>query len=482
MGISVSSKNKTPYPEVSGYYIPTLIRWGKRDLAVQYAKWLCSIQKGNGTWHDPSDANPYVFDTAQIIKGLIAISDFMPEVESNIIKACDWIINNINSDGRLVSPSTAAWGDTSLRFELIHLYCLSPLIEAGKKYHKSNYENEALRVKKYYISTGLDDILNFNLLSHFYAYIIEGLIDLGEVKLAEQAMEKVAAIQDENGTIPAYNDVNWTCSTGLFQFALIFYKLGNKDSGDKAFDYAISLQNRSGGWFGGYSEDKWRATVDNRYRPNYFSKAEISWAIKYFLDALSCKILIEFEDMSYIFSDKISTNDGRYIIVRDSIKRLNVREGTKKILDAGCGKGRYLYNLLKENLDFELYGYDISLKVMKDIPKKIFTKQGSLLNLPYASDFFDFVYAVESLEHAINIDGALRELIRVLKDNGYLLIIDKNIKKKGALEIEKWEQWFYPNKLSVTLKSLGLSIVFFNDIPYEDRCDGLFFACLAKKV
>jgi len=28
-GVPISNLRKTPYPEVTGYYIPTLINWGK---------------------------------------------------------------------------------------------------------------------------------------------------------------------------------------------------------------------------------------------------------------------------------------------------------------------------------------------------------------------------------------------------------------------------------------------------------------------
>jgi malonyl-CoA O-methyltransferase len=283
-GICVSSKELKCYPEVTGYYIPTLLNWGEEDLAIQYAKWLCSIQKENGAWHDPSDLDPYVFDTAQILKGLIVISDILPEISTNIIKGCDWVVSNIQENGRLTTPSTAAWG--TICSELVHIYCLDPLIKASKKYGIPIYQNEAKRVLGYYKSNRLNDILDFHTLSHFYAYIIEGLIDLDETKLARKAMEKISILQKKDGSIPAYKDVKWICSTGLFQFALIYYKLGDKKRGDKAFNYACSLQNNTGGWFGGYPVNNLLARFIKKHKPNYFPDAEISWAVKYFLDAL----------------------------------------------------------------------------------------------------------------------------------------------------------------------------------------------------
>lgn len=36
-GIAVSSNIKKIYPEVTGYYIPSLLQWGERDLAISFA-------------------------------------------------------------------------------------------------------------------------------------------------------------------------------------------------------------------------------------------------------------------------------------------------------------------------------------------------------------------------------------------------------------------------------------------------------------
>ena len=76
---------------------------------------------------------------------------------------------------------------------------------------------------------------------------MEALCDIGETELARRAMEKVSALQREDGSVPAYQNVNWVCSTGLFQFALVWYKLGEREKGNRAFRYACSLQNPTGG-------------------------------------------------------------------------------------------------------------------------------------------------------------------------------------------------------------------------------------------
>lgn len=59
------------------------------------------------------------------------------------------------------------------------------------------------------------------------------------------------------------------------------------------------------------------------------------------------------------------------------------------------------------------YGSDLSEEVMKDISCTVEKKVGSLTNIAYESDRFDFVYACEAFEHVINIHGAFKNSIQL---------------------------------------------------------------------
>ena len=145
------AKEKRPYPEVTGYFIPSLIRWGHRELAKQYAIWLCDIQNADGSWSDVYGGKSYIFDTAQIIKGLLAARELLNDIDGVIIRGCDWIISKMQADGRLFQEDTSAWDmDENPDIELVHIYCLSPLIEAGKKFKREKYISVA---KKFWIIT-----------------------------------------------------------------------------------------------------------------------------------------------------------------------------------------------------------------------------------------------------------------------------------------------------------------------------------------
>lgn len=477
-GITTTSKQQIIYPEVTGYYIPTLLQWGERELAVSYAKYLCSIQKADGSWYDSYDKEPYVFDSAQILKGLLSIREILPEVDSNIIRGCNWLISNVQESGRLVTPNKDAWGnDEAFCSELIHIYCLTPLVEAAEKLGVPNYRDTAYRILDYYKKNYREKILNFSLLSHFYAYVMEGLYDMGEVELVREAMAKLEQYQNRKGGIPGLHDVKWVCSTGMFQIALVWYKLGELKKGNTIFNYACMLQNKSGGWYGSYPATYLDRFAKGRMKAYYFPEEEISWANKYFLDALRYKMKLEFELQADSFMDSISEEDGRYRIVEAELEELSARQGAAlEICDVGCGKGRYIKNLFARFQECNYHAVDLSEKVMSKLPDWVDKRHGGLTQIPYDDGVFDYVYVCEALEHAIHINGALKELWRVTKKGGKIVIIDKPVEQLGKLEIDEWEQWIDDRQIKEFVDCRGGKLNIIKSVSYENRDDGLFRA------
>lgn len=461
---------------MAGYYIPTLFNWGYRDLAIQYANWLISIQKENGAWFDSQNTKPYLFDSAQVLKGLIAIRGILPEADSAIIKGCDYILScQDEKTGRLVAPSTDAFQDPKTCNEAIHLYCLSPLIEAGDILNRPDYIEKAKAAKDYYIEEYKNDILHFHLLSHFQAYILEALLDLGEEELCQTAVNNILEYQREDGSIPAYHDVHWVCSTGLFQLALVFFRIGDIEHGEKAFKYMCKYQNPSGGWFGSYLHPDY-LDEDNTYFPG----EEISWVCKYFLDALYWKNKAEMDSMAHEFKLTYRKDDGRNIVINHIISEKIGMNG-KKILDIGCGKGGYLRNLVPAFPGNHFYGVDISYEVLKyldveDVEKRL----GNLTCVPYTDDTFDLTYTCEALEHAVDIDSAIREMSRVTKPGGYIVVIDKNRERFGEMVIGEWEQWFDENELKNLMGKYCTEVSVDKKVSYEAEDYGLFYAWIGK--
>ncbi len=272
-GIIVHTRQKVPYPEVTGYYIPTLYEWGETELARTCTRWLLSIQLADGAFPAP-DGTPYTFDTAQIMRGLCAAIDDIPEAADSLRRASDWMLTQVADDGRLLTPSTELW--TGIASDLIHTYALYPLLEAGRLLNEPRYTEAARFVLEHYKQR--DDLVPFNRLTHFHAYAMEALQEMGEIELATRGMAEVEQQQRADGSIPAYPDAKWICSTGMAQYAIVWYRLGNPGPADKAMAYLEKIQNKSGGFNGSYGEGA-----------QYISGAEISWAVKYFLDAWRLK-------------------------------------------------------------------------------------------------------------------------------------------------------------------------------------------------
>ena len=472
-GIICNTEKILSYPEVTGYYIPSLIRWGYRDIALNYTNWLLSIQKEDGSWYDTDNKSPYIFDSGQILKGLLSIREIYSDkdkIDTSIKKGCEWILSCMDEEGQLVTPNQIAWGkDTRTCSDVIHIYCLSPLIEASKIYKKDEYKEKALKIWNYYKTNYYNKIMNFSLLSHFYAYLMEALLDIGEIEMAKIAMKRMEKYQKESGAIPAYNNCDWVCSTGLFQLSLVWYRLGNYKCANKAFEYACKLQNESGGWYGSYVSE------DNPKEENkYFPSAEISWANKYFLDALYYKNYELFNRFANTFQDNISVTDGRYLIIDRIIK--NVADD-KNILDVGCGKGRYLKNLIKSYPKKNYFAVDISLNVMEDIPGNVVTREGLLTNIPFDNNKFEVTYTCEALEHAIDIKSAIREMARVTKAGGKIVVIDKNQAFYGKLQIGDWEKWFDSKELKQIMLEFCSEVQVIEELDYQEKgTDGLFCA------
>ncbi|KON98332.1 hypothetical protein AF333_03020 [Aneurinibacillus migulanus] len=467
-GIIVHSQQKVCYPEVTGYFIPSLIRWGEKKLALQYARWLVSIQNEDGSWNDPLGLTAYTFDTGQILKGLVSMVDSYPEFKVAILKGCHWIVNQIDEEGRITTPDTSQWilPNGKMTPEAIHLYALEPVKLVADKWNIENFSEKIGIALKYYLQR--DDLVEFDTLSHFHAYIIEALVDLGETSHAIEAMEKINHIYEQKGFIPGYHNADWVCSTAMFQYALIMYKLGWVERADKIFEYTCHLQNDTGGFFGGYGEGA-----------TYFPIEEISWANKYFLDAFWYKIHKSFNKDYSIFPEEISYNDGRYRLVEEVLGENKFH----KVVDIGCGKGRYIKNLKEKYPEAELYGVDISDKMLGYLPKGVTPLLGTLLNIPLMDKEVDMAFCVEALEHAVDIPKAIQEMGRIVKEDGVLIIIDKNQERLGALEISEWEQWFDEERVTQLLEKEGFIVTVRKNISYDQKSgqDQLFIAWIARK-
>ncbi len=111
-------------------------------------------------------------------------------------------------------------------------------------------------------------------LTHFLAYQVEALLDSGHAAPARSVLEQLQAVQRPDGAVPATSRTRWVCVPGVAQLAACWYKAGYREVADRALAWVERHQRRSGGFRGSVG---WRAA--------YFPDTEVSWAVKYYLDA-----------------------------------------------------------------------------------------------------------------------------------------------------------------------------------------------------
>ena len=118
-------------------------------------------------------------------------------------------------------------------------------------------------------------------------------------------------------------------------------------------------------------------------------------------------------------------------MVTVDLPELKLKPG-QAVLDAGCGSGRHLRALVKLP-GLKIVGIDRNpsdvreaadaLKEMPDaLSRDVNVTCGDITSLPFESESFDCVICSEVLEHIPEHEAALKELTRVLKPRGNLVV------------------------------------------------------------
>lgn len=114
------------------------------------------------------------------------------------------------------------------------------------------------------------------------------------------------------------------------------------------------------------------------------------------------------------------------------------------VLDVGCGGGRTIGKLANQAFKGRVFGVDYSKDMVaysRQENKKLVDNgriqlvQGSIEWLSFPDDFFDLVTAIETYYFWTDLTEAFKEIKRVLKPAGMLLIVSEMI-KDGIYEVE----------------------------------------------
>ncbi|MEV5877574.1 class I SAM-dependent methyltransferase [Streptomyces sp. NPDC052101] len=106
-----------------------------------------------------------------------------------------------------------------------------------------------------------------------------------------------------------------------------------------------------------------------------------------------------------------------------------------RVVDVGCGNGKFLERLGRERPHLELLGLDIAPGILADVPGAVAVADVSRLPLGTAS--VDAALALHMLYHASDIARAVRELSRVVTPDGLLVASTNSDRDKAELD-ELW--------------------------------------------
>lgn len=113
------------------------------------------------------------------------------------------------------------------------------------------------------------------------------------------------------------------------------------------------------------------------------------------------------------------------------IEGLSLKNG-ERVVDLGCGTGYYLFLLSNLPIKLNLTGFDNDQSAMAEAQASFKDKNinfvlGDLHKMPFVENSFDKAVMSEVLEHVVNDELALKEVFRVLKTGGVVVVSTPSI-------------------------------------------------------
>jgi ubiquinone/menaquinone biosynthesis C-methylase UbiE len=131
------------------------------------------------------------------------------------------------------------------------------------------------------------------------------------------------------------------------------------------------------------------------------------------MDAQLMKVMLDVDERHWWYR-------GRRQIIRVELDRLRLPAGAA-VLDAGCGSGRQLQELERYG---EVHGIDVNAQAADMARSRGHGEVvwGPLEQLPWPDAKFDLITCLDVLEHLPDEQAALRELGRVCKPGGWMVL------------------------------------------------------------
>ena len=241
-----------PYPETTGYIIPTLLAVDQTDRAIALGEWEIEVQLPSGGVRGGIGLNDYpiVFNTGQVILGWTALYRATAEERflTAAVRAADWLLDIQDPDGKWTRHT---YLDAPRAY---HTRVAWPLLEVhaatGEKSYRAAAERFLQWLKIQRLPAG--GFAHMALepgqvpITHTIAYTLRGLlecglalgppsqnelIDLVSSDVRQLVTAQQAQLQAPPAKLPAALDENWhgrarhSCLPGNAQLAILLLKL-----------------------------------------------------------------------------------------------------------------------------------------------------------------------------------------------------------------------------------------------------------------
>lgn len=169
-------------------------------------------------------------------------------------------------------------------------------------------------------------------------------------------------------------------------------------------------------------------------------------------------------------------NPGMTAYYRRLAAKIAIKPG-QRVLDVGCGTGEWLDAC--SEIGARVHGIDLSAKALeiaaRRMPDGVFHEQPAD-HFPYPENYFDVITCLGSLEHFMDQQASLREIVRVAGPGSRILILvpnrdfltrrlglfsgtDQVNAREVVLTIQEWEKLFRESGLAIQSRWKDLHIL-----------------------
>ena len=309
-----------PYPETTGYIIPTFFRCAAylneeelRERAIRMAEWEIEKQLDSGAVQEGlagHSRRPAVFNTGQVMLGWVAAhketgrQEFLDAAE----KAGRFLVENQDAEGPWrgqLSTITVSIPYKTYNTRVAWALALLGSVTGNREFGESARKNLNFSLKAQHSNGWLENNCLTDPsrpLTHTIAYSLRGFLESGpllnESRFTDAAAVAAKALADRlrhDGSLAGRYDsewspaVSWSCLTGNAQMAIVWFKLARLQNNQQflhaarqAVHFLKQCQHLT------HSDPGVRGAIPGSFPlyGGYYGFEYTNWTVKFFVDAL----------------------------------------------------------------------------------------------------------------------------------------------------------------------------------------------------